>query len=154
MGRDDVLAAVQTRAGAWAAGTRSAVYLPADGSRLRRVAWELVERAEWSSDESTFHLWETAGFGTPMRRTDLVVDEPGRFAQLVRERMSASVLLQRHVPLEGKKGVRIVGRRSPASADAPITWNFVLDNGLDPAAPGLIDRAETALNQVRDELAS
>jgi hypothetical protein len=154
--REDVLAAIQTRSGPWAAGSRSAVYLPVDGALdgagVRRVAWELVERAEWNSDESTFHLWESAEFGTPMRRTDLVVDDPGRFGQLVRERISASVLLQRHVPLVGKKGVRIVGRRNPSRSDAPVTWNLVLDNGLDPATPGLLDRAENALQQVRDEL--
>jgi hypothetical protein len=149
--RDDVLAAIQTRSGAWAAGSRAAVYLPTDGG-VRRVPWELVERAEWNSDESTFHLWETAAFGTAMPQTDLVADDPGRFGQLVRERISASVLLQRHVPLQGKKGVRIVGRRSPARTDAPVSWNIVLDDGVDPSSPGLLDRAEAALQQVREEV--
>ena len=152
MPRDDVLAAIRTRSGAWAAGTRSAVYLPADAEGVRRVPWQLVERAEWNSGELTFHLWETAEFGTAMPRTDLVVDDPGRFGQLVRERISASVLMQRHVPLEGKQGVRIVGRRNPARTDAPVSWNIVLDTGVDPSAPGLLDRAEAALRQVRDEV--
>ncbi len=150
--RDDVLAAIKTRPGAWAAGTRSAVYLPTGDGGVRRVPWQLVERAEWNADESTFHLWETAAFGSAMPRTDLAADDPGRFGQLVRERISASVLLQRHVPLEGKKGARIVGRRNPARTDAPVTWNIVLDNGVDPTTPGLLDRAEVALQQVRDEV--
>ena len=150
MSRDDVLAAIEAPDG-WAAGTRSAVYLPTNGHAVRRVPWEQVERAEWNADSSTFHLWEAAPFGTPMRRTDLVVDNPGRFGQLVRERINASVLIQRHVPLVGKHGVRVVGRRSPAAADPEVRWSLVLDNGLDPDQPGLLDRAEDALRQVREE---
>jgi hypothetical protein len=147
---DDVLAAIEAPDG-WAAGTRSAVYLPTVGHTVRRVPWEQVERAEWNADKSTLHLWEAAPFGTPMRRTDLAVDDPGRFGQLVRERINASVLVQRHVPLAGNRGVRVVGRRSPAAAEPEVTWSLVLDDGLDPDQPGLLDRAEDALRQVRDE---
>lgn len=153
--RDDVLAAIEAEAG-WVAGTRSAAYLPtgADSDRgggLRRVGWERFERAEWNAEKSMLQLWETAPFGLPMRHTDLVVDDPGRFGQLVRERINASVLVQRHVPLVGKRGVRVVGRRSPSAPDPEIVWSLVLDNGLDPDRPGLLDAAEAALRQVRDE---
>jgi hypothetical protein len=60
--------------------------------------------------------------------------------------------VQRHVPLVGKKGVRIVGRRNPADVDAEVSWNFVLDKGVEPDRPGLVDGAEEALKSVRDEL--
>jgi hypothetical protein len=148
--RDDILAAVELADGTWVAGTRSAVYLP-EGDKVRRVGWELIERAGWNSEESILHVYETTPFGTPLRATDLAVDDPGRFGQLLRERIDASVLVQRHVPLVGKKGVRIVGRRNPAEADAPVSWNFVLDKGLQPDEPGLIDSAEDALRAVREE---
>ena len=150
-GRETVLAAVQVDGAGWAAGSRAALYLP-DGGGLRRLGWENVERAEWNADESTLRVWETADFGTPMPRTDLRIDDPGRFGQLVRERISASVLVQRHVRLVGKTGVRIVARRSPAHRDAEVTWTFVLDQGLDPDRPGLLDDAERALAALRDEL--
>lgn len=165
-GRDEILAAVQLMDGQWVAGTRRAVYLPAaeedlasdadavalgDGGGLRRVGWELIERASWDSEASVLHVFETASYGTPLRASDLKVDDPGRFGQLLRERVDASILIQRHVPLVGKKGVRIVGRRNPADTNAPVTWNFVLDKGLEPEQPGLIDRAEAALRAVRDE---
>lgn len=148
--RDDILAAVQLTDGAWVAGTRSAVYLP-EGDKLRRVGWEAIERAAWDSEGSVLHVYETTAFGTPLRSTDLAVDDPGRFGQLLRERVDASIVVQRHVPLAGKKGVRIVGRRNPATTDAPIAWNFVLDKGLSPDQPGLIERAEAALQGVREE---
>lgn len=149
LSHDGILAAVEVKGG-WAAGSRSAVYLPGDAG-LRRVPWERVERAEWNADDSALHVWETASFGTPMTRTDLVVDDPGRFGQLVRERINASVLVQRHVPLSGKRGVRVVGRRNPAAAQPEVTWNLVLDDGLDPGQPGVLDRAEEAMKRVRDE---
>lgn len=145
-----VLAAVQAEDGRWIAGTRAALYLP-DGDGLRRVGWETVDHAGWKADESVLEVWETAPFGTPMRHTRLAVDDLGRFGQLLRERVGASVLLQRHVPLQGRKGVRIVGRRNPAARDAPIEWSFVLDKGLNAEEPGLLERADAALNSLRSE---
>lgn len=150
--REDVLAAVQLTGGRWVAGSRAAVYLPTEpGDAVRRVGWEKIERAGWDSEASVLRIFETTSFGTPLLATELSVDDPGRFGQLLRERIDASVLIQRHVPLVGKKGVRIVGRRNPAEADAPVAWNFVLDKGLEPDQPGLVDRAEAALEAVREE---
>ena len=154
-GKEDILAAVQLGDGHWVAGTRAAVYLPTDATdatdAVRRVGWEKIERASWDSEASVLHVYETTDFGTPLRVTELKVDDPGRFGQLLRERVDASIVIQRHVPLAGKRGVRIVGRRNPATTDAPVTWNFVLDKGLEPTQPGVLDAAEAALKQVRDE---
>jgi hypothetical protein len=151
-GKEDILAAVQLLDGNWVAGSRAAISLPTetDGA-VRRVGWEKIERAGWDSEESILRVYETTAFGTPLRESELKVDDPGRFGQLLRERVDASVVVQRHVPLSGKKGVRIVGRRNPSEPDAPVNWNFVLDKGLEPTDPGLIERAEAALAAIRDE---
>jgi len=147
-----VLAAVQLANGRWVAGTRAAVYLPSDSADAdHRVGWEQIERANWDSEASVLHIYETTDFGTPLRATELKVEDPGRFGQLLRERVDASIVVQRHVPLAGKRGVRIVGRRNPAATDAGISWNIVLDKGLEPSQPGVVDAAEAALRQVRDE---
>ncbi|MEU8226402.1 hypothetical protein [Kribbella sp. NPDC048915] len=150
--KEDVLAAVQLTNGRWVAGTRAAVYLPSDSADAdRRVGWERIERANWDSEASVLHVFETTDYGTPLRATELKVEDPGRFGQLLRERVDASIVVQRHVPLAGKRGVRIVGRRNPATTDAEITWNCVLDKGLEPSHPGVVEAAEAALQQVRDE---
>ncbi|HET6989558.1 MAG TPA: hypothetical protein VFI00_23220 [Kribbella sp.] len=150
--KDDILAAVQLTDGHWVAGTRAAVYLPIDASdALRRVGWEKIERAGWDSEASVLNIFETTDFGTPLRATELKVDDPGRFGQLLRERVDASIVVQRHVPLAGKRGVRIIGRRNPASTDAAVTWNLVLDKGLEPDQPGVLDAANAALREVREE---
>ena len=150
--KEDVLAAVQLANGRWVAGTRAAVYLPSDTADAdRRVGWEQIERANWDSEASVLHVYETTDFGTPLRATELKVEDPGRFGQLLRERVDASIVVQRHVPLAGKRGVRIVGRRNPADTDASITWNIVLDKGLEPSQPGVVEAADEALRHVRDE---
>ena len=151
-GKEDILAAVRLTDGKWVAGTRAAVYLPTDSPEsVRRVGWEKIERAGWDSDASVLHVLETTAFGTPLRATDLPVDDPGRFGQLLRERVDASIVVQRHVRLVGKRGVRIIGRRNPATTDVPVAWNFVLDKGLEPDQPGVLDAAEAALKSVREE---
>ncbi|WP_020385954.1 hypothetical protein [Kribbella catacumbae] len=151
-GKEDVLAAVQLLDGGWVAGSRAALYLPTEtAGAVRRVGWEKIERAGWDSEASVLRVYETTPFGTPLRGTELKVDDPGRFGQLLRERVDASVVIQRHVPLVGKKGVRIVGRRNPSEPGAPTSWNFVLDKGLEPTQPGLVEAAEAALAAVRDE---
>ncbi|MEV5963635.1 hypothetical protein AB0L70_17830 [Kribbella sp. NPDC051952] len=151
-GKEDILAAAQLADGNWVAGARAAVYLPTDApDAVRRVGWEKIERAGWDSEGSVLTIFETSDFGTPMRTTELKLDDPGRFGQLLRERVDASIVVQRHVPLAGKRGVRIVARRNPAGTDDPVTWNFVLDKGLEPGQPGVLDAAEAALKQVRDE---
>ena len=61
--------------------------------------------------------------------------EPQALLQLVRERVSASVVLQRGRIVEGKRGLKVIGRRSPAGG--PIRWMFEYDDGLDPDDPGL-----------------
>ena len=150
--KEDILAAVQLADGRWTAGTRAAVYLPSDSEDAdRRIGWERIERANWDSEASVLHIYETTDFGTPLRATELKVEDPGRFGQLLRERVDASIIVQRHVPLAGKRGVRIVGRRNPSVTDAHVTWNLVLDKGLEPDQPGVVDAAEAALRQVRDE---
>jgi len=150
--KEDVLAAVQLTTGRWVAGTRAAVYLPSDSADAdRRVGWEKIERANWDSEASVLHVYETTDFGTPLRATELKVDDPGRYGQLLRERVDASIVVQRHIPLAGKRGVRIVGRRNPAATDAAVTWNIVLDKGLEPTQPGIVDAAEAALAAVREE---
>ncbi|TCO35578.1 hypothetical protein EV652_101460 [Kribbella steppae] len=151
-GKEDILAAVQLTDGHWVAGTRAAVYLPTDSpDAVRRVGWEQIERAGWDSEASLMHIYETTAFGTPLRATELKVEDPGRFGQLLRERVDASIVVQRHVPLSGKRGVRVVGRRNPADTDAPVAWNVVLDKGLEPDQPGVVDAAEAALKSVREE---
>ncbi|WP_235739055.1 hypothetical protein [Nocardioides alcanivorans] len=75
-----------------------------------------------------------------------MLDEPGRLLELVRERVTATMVLQRHVPISGAKGVFVIGRRAPGGE---ITWYFDFEWGVDPTDPDVLRRAREAMAQVR-----
>ena len=64
--------------------------------------------------------------------------------------MTASVVLQRWVPVRGKKGLTVIGRRSPVGG--PVAWMHAYDAGLDPADPEVAAVADQALAQAQAEV--
>ena len=128
-------------------GTRDALYLPG----AVRIAWESVEAADWDNDTSVLHVSEVGSWGEERPEHELVIEEPGRLLELVRERVTASVVLQRHVALAGRRGVRVIARRAPGTA-ADVTWTYEYDEGIDPADPAVRLAAAETLVAARDEL--
>ena len=103
-----VLAWTEATTGEVLAGTREALYL--GGTRL---AWEDVEAADWDRETEVFRVIEVGTWGEVRAEHRFAIGEPRRLLELVRERVTASVLLVRHVPLEGRRGLRVIARRSP-----------------------------------------
>jgi hypothetical protein len=128
------------------AGTREALYL--DGTRL---AWEDVEAADWDRDTEQLRVAEVGHWGEPRPEHRYAVSEPRRLLELVRERVTASVLLVRHVPIDGRRGVRVIARRPPAGNRA-LRWVYEYDEGIDPDDPAVRLAAQTALVAARDEV--
>ncbi len=126
-------------------GTRDALYLP------ERLPWEQVEAADWDSETSTFRVREVGSWGRPRMEHEFTLEEPGRLLQLVRERVTASVVLQRHVPIRGKRGVRVIARRAPGRHDE-LSWVYEFDEGVDPDDPEVRRLAAEALVSAREEL--
>ncbi len=126
-------------------GTRDAIYLP------ERLPWEQVEAADWDSESSTFRVREVGSWGRPRIEHEFTLEEPGRVLQLVRERVTASVVLQRHVPVRGKRGVRVIARRAPGRHDE-LSWVYEFDEGVDPDDPEVRRIAAEALLAAREEL--
>jgi hypothetical protein len=131
------------------AGTREALYLP--GPPPRRVAWEQVEAADWDLESETLRVREVGTWGEPRPAYELTMTEPGRLLELVRERITASVVLQRHVAIQGKRGVRVIARRS-ASGARELSWLFEYDEGIDPADPFVEHAAREALGAAQNEV--
>jgi hypothetical protein len=130
--------------GGWVAGTRDALYLLES-----RVPWEQVQSADWDRDQGRLRVSEVGTWGEPrpehtMTIPDSAAKEADRLLQLVRERVTASVLLSRHVPVSGRRGVRIVARRAP-SGRSEVQWLYEYDEGVDPGDPFVRAAAETAL---------
>lgn len=155
--RPDLRVAAGERLLAWAAGpsgsvggTRDALYLP-DGDGSRRVPWETVASAEWDADEALLRVTELAPWGEqqPVHRFSL--DDPARLLQLVRERVTASIVIQRHVPVRPRQEVRVVGRRAPRGS-GEITWLVDYDDSLDPADPAVREVVGAALEAARADV--
>ena len=78
------------------------------------------------------------------------IGEPGRLLELVRERVTASIVLQRHVSVDGRRGLRVIARRAPRG-DRPVQWVYEYDEGVDPDDPEVRRLAAEALEAaVRD----
>ncbi|WP_426245383.1 hypothetical protein [Nocardioides sp. LHG3406-4] len=143
---EKVLAWCRTTDGAVLAGTRDALYLP-DG----RVPWEHVEAADWDRDTVVLRVSEVGAWGRPRPEHTFTLDEPRRLLELVRERVTASVVYQRHVPIRGRRGLRVIARRAPSGRE-PIAWVYEYDETIDPDDPGVREVAGRALAAARDEV--
>ncbi|MBA2641176.1 MAG: hypothetical protein H0U77_14555 [Nocardioidaceae bacterium] len=117
----------------WVVGTDRALHLPIDDG-WQVLPWQRVDRAGWDKDSERLVVVEVADFGEQQPQHELALRDPLRLLDLVRERVTASVLLTRHVPVEGSRGLKVVARRSPTGR-GEIDWSTWLDDGLDPADP-------------------
>jgi hypothetical protein len=145
-----VLASATTAEGTVLAGTRDAFYVVADGA-TRRVPWEQVEAAGWDRDTETFRLSEVGSWGEQRPVHTATLDEPGRLLELVHERVTASVVLQRHVALGGRRGLRVIARRAP-SGSGGVHWVYEYDEGVDPDDPAVRAAASEALELMRRDV--
>ncbi|MCW2876476.1 MAG: hypothetical protein JWQ95_576 [Sphaerisporangium sp.] len=134
-----VLVHARTPDGAYVVATDRALHLPGDEA----LPWYRIDRALW--DEEGLLVVATDG-----AKRRLPLPEPGRLPEAVRERVTSSILVNRHVRLGDRGGVRLVARRVPGQDAAQ--WEFVFDPGLDPADPGLRAAAEQVLEEMRRNL--
>ncbi len=144
-----LLAWATTSDGRVVGGTRDALYVP------HRVAWELVEAADWDSDTSELRVSEVGSWGQVRVEHRFAIAEPGRLLELVRERVTASVVLQRHVPIAGRRGLRVIARRAPGAtgrAETEISWIYEYDEEIDPDDPAVRLAAAEALVAARADL--
>ena len=131
-------------------GTRDALYVPTSVGHVR-VPWEQVESADWDSDGDVLRVREVGSWGERRPEYLLTIADPGRVLELVRERVTATVVLQRHVAVEGSRGVRVIARRAP-SGPREVTWLFEYDEGIDPDDPLVAHTAESALATAREDV--
>lgn len=111
----------------------------------RRVGWEHVEHAEWEG--SGLHVREIVPLGEPSRVHHARIREPGALPEIVQDRVTSSIAVNQYVQLEGRYGVRIVGRRKPGGDG--VVWNLIFDAGIDPRDPEVRARAERFLVEVQ-----
>jgi hypothetical protein len=155
-----VLAGATADDGTWLLGTRDAlVVLPAEspaspgstGTTAARIPWERIASADWERDEERLRVHEVGEFGQQRPVHVFALTDPGPLLPMVRERVTASVLLSRRVLVRGRKGLRVVARRPPRGR-GDITWTYELDPGVDPEDPLVREAAEVGLRDAEREL--
>lgn len=124
------------------AGTREALYVA--GVRL---PWEQVHAASWDVDTGILTVAEVGVEGRVHR---IAVDNPVRLLQFVRERVTASLVLQRDVPLP-LGSARILARRA-GGGSREVSWFVEYDGLADPDDPAVAARVEAALAAARDDV--
>jgi hypothetical protein len=142
--------------GSWLVGTRDVLFVvshPGSASPVAtRIPWEQVEGADWDREGSRLRVTEIGRYGEPRPSYVFMLPEaePASLLQLIRERVTASVVLQRGMLVDGKRGLKVVGRRSPSGG--PITWMHEYDDGVDPDDPVVAEAAEALLRDARADV--
>ena len=146
------LAAAEAEDGAWLVGTRDALQaVDQHGATTMALRWEQVHRADWDTDTSTLQVEQVEDYGRPLSAYSFVLAEPGALLELVRERVTASVVLQRRTEVQRKRGFSVIGRRAPAGG-GEVSWAYEFDKGVDPDDPAVMARAEAALRDAKESL--
>ena len=149
--RERVLASAEAEDGTWLLGTRDRLAVVDPVEPVVLLPWEQVHRADWEADTSTLRVEQVQDWGVPIVRRSFVLDDPDAVLTLVRERVTASIVLQQRVDLEARRGLSVVARRPPAGL-GEITWAYEFDEGVDPSDPAVQMVAEAALRDAKDSL--
>ena len=150
---EKVLASGRAVDGTWLLGCRERLVLvrpDQDPGSDVSLPWERVEDASWDRETSRLTLTAIAEFGAERPAYAFELEDPALLLQLLRERVTASIVLQRRVPVEGRLGLTVIGRRSPSGG--PVAWMHSYDAGLDPSDPAVVVVADLALAQARTEV--
>ena len=146
-----VLAATRAVDGTWLVATRERLAARRPDGTVVRLRWEEVQRAEWDRDSATLTVQAVRDYGEPVDASAYEVEELGPLLALVRERVDASVVLQRRVPVVGKRGFTLVARRAPTGAGG-LTWAFEFDPGIDPDDAVVGAATDLALSEAKESL--
>ena len=104
---EKVLAHTVANDGTWLLGTRLRLVVVedpgSDSEHATRIPWETVEDAAWEQEDSRLRVTEIGQYGEPRPTHSFAVQDPALLLQLIRERVTASIVLQRWAPVRGKK---------------------------------------------------
>jgi hypothetical protein len=132
--------------------TRLALYLPVGSTgRHRRVPWHLIQAAEWDRDTGVLTLGEWAAAGEHRVTTRAAFSVADLLLTVLRERVTASVVLTRTAPVEGTD-VFVTASIRRRSDDGKLLVQVSYPVGFDPERPDVVTAAEQAAGQARDDV--
>ena len=116
----------------------------------KHVGWHEIERGSWNAELGKLSWVLHAAPGKPSPRGSLELVEPGRLPELFRERISATIAIEKFVPLLGERGVTISARRDLGGGGA-VAWHSTLTRGLSWETDGVRAAVDQAMEQLRTE---
>lgn len=114
-----------------------------------RLEWHEIAEATWR--EGVLRVVEERSTqGSRPRMHTWLFDRPGLLPDAVRDRVTTSIVVNQHVRLIGRSGVRIIGRRVPGSDE--LAWTLRFDAAFDASDPQVRAMAEAELADLRRQL--
>jgi hypothetical protein len=121
-----------------------------DEEDWKHVGWHEIERGSWNAELRRLSWVLHAAPGKPSPRGSLELDEPGRLPELFRERILATIAVEKFVPLVGERGVTITARRD-LGASGRVAWHSTLTRGLSWETDGVRAAVDQAMEELRTE---
>ncbi len=112
----------------------------------QHVGWHDIESGHWNAETRRLSWTRYGG-----RRGWVSLTAAGRMPELFRERIAASIVVERFLPVSGDRGVVLNGRRDLAQANPVFAWHATLGRGLSWRTPGLRQVVDEALAELRSE---
>lgn len=144
--KERIIAWVDDGAGRPIVASETALHLQRVPPDYARIGWDQIEQAAYEAGVLSVTLTPDLDSAT----LRVPVGEDRELPVAVRDRVTASIVVDRFVPLEGEAGVRIVGRRA---ADGSITWRTDLDPALERQG-AFVDETAKALTDIQSEVGS
>ena len=116
----------------------------------KHIGWHEIERGGWNAELRKLSWVLHAAPGKPSPRGSLELLKPGRLPELFRERISATIAIERFVPLVGERGVTITARRD-LGASGTVAWHSTLTRGLSWETDGVRAAVDQAMEELRTE---
>jgi hypothetical protein len=147
LGRGErVLAAAPLLADRWLVGTTLALHVVDGAGGSERHGWDQVAGAVWSDTAS---MLQVTWVGEARQLQVELAGDAGFLPEVIRERVEASVVISRRIPVSGRRGVRVAVRR--AAPGAALTTQVVPDRGVDLGDPELAARVAAELADLREQ---
>ncbi len=122
--------------------TDRAIYFATD-ARPQRIPWQEIAKATW---EQPWLMFVTV----QGEQTKIHLDPFGEMPPLVRDRVTASVVIRERVPLDIAGSVVCIGRREPLGDS--ISWVLEFDSEENARDPQVRESADRALAELRSTL--
>lgn len=143
---DRALAWATDDAGRHIVATEQALILQRNPPAYESIGWEAIDQASYA--DGVMSLTLVPEFDGTANRLRVPIGDALDLPIAVRDRVTASIVVNQHVPLNGRKGLRVVARRR--TGEPELRWGYVLDTGVEDDEH-LRSRAAGLVEQVRRE---